>query len=43
MKFTYMKTPLNKYTFKIRKIREWVEGVVEGRVLNLFAAPRSNT
>jgi len=37
MKFTYMKTPLNKYTFKSTKIREWVESQVEGRVLNLFA------
>jgi hypothetical protein len=37
MKFTYMKTPLQRYTFKNRRIREWVESHVEGRVLNLFA------
>ena len=37
MKFSYLQTPLNKYTFKSSKIRTWVEGVVEGTVLNLFA------
>ena len=37
MKFTYMKAPLNKYTFKTKKIREWVECNSEGHVLNLFA------
>lgn len=37
MKFTYMKTPLRRYTFENRRIREWVESHVEGRVLNLFA------
>ena len=37
LKFTYMKTPLHKYTFKNKRIREWVEQNVEGRVLNLFA------
>jgi hypothetical protein len=37
IKFTYLKTPLNKYTFKSPKIRQWVEENVEGRVLNLFA------
>ena len=37
LKFTYMKTPLHKYTFKNRRIREWVEQNVEGKVLNLFA------
>jgi len=36
-KFTYLKTPLNKYTFKMPKIRHWVESQMEGRVLNLFA------
>jgi len=36
-KFTYLKTPLNKYTFKSQKIRQWVESNVEGKVLNLFA------
>ena len=36
-KFTYIKTPLNKYTFKVPKIRRWVEEFAEGRVLNLFA------
>lgn len=33
----YMKTPLNKYTFSIKPIREWVEKNSKGRVLNLFA------
>jgi len=37
MKFTYMKTPLNRYTFKSKKLRMWVENHVEGKVLNLFA------
>ena len=37
MKFSYMKTPLRKYTFENRRIREWVESRVEGTVLNLFA------
>ena len=37
LKFTYLKTPLNKYTFKSKKIQHWVENHCEGRVLNLFA------
>ena len=37
MKFTYLKTPLNRYTFKSKKIKLWVEQHVEGKVLNLFA------
>jgi len=37
MKFTYMKTPLYRYTFKNRRVREWVEQHVEGFTLNLFA------
>ena len=37
MEFTYMKTPLWKYTFSNKRIREWVEANVEGEVLNLFA------
>lgn len=37
MKFTYLKTPLNRYTFSNRKIREWVERYAEEPVLNLFA------
>lgn len=37
VKFTYMKTPLYRYTFKNARIREWVETNVEGKVLNLFA------
>ncbi len=35
--FEYMKTPLNKYTFKNKRIREWVERKCEGLTLNLFA------
>ena len=37
MKFDYIKCPLNKYTFRIKPIREWVENECEGRTLNLFA------
>ena len=37
MKLTYLKTPLNKYTFAIKPIREWVENNSKGKVLNLFA------
>jgi len=33
----YLKTPLHKYTFSIRPIREWVEKNSKGKVLNLFA------
>ncbi len=37
MKFTYLRQPLNKYTFKSPKIKEWVENNCDGLVLNLFA------
>lgn len=37
MKFTYLKTLLNKYTFKVAKIKSFVESVCEGKTLNLFA------
>jgi len=37
MKFDYIKCPLNRWTFKIKNIREWVEKTCEGKVLNLFA------
>jgi|TARA_Y100000310_G_scaffold141356_1_gene140802 hypothetical protein len=37
MKFTYLKTPLNKYTFKSKKIKQWVEEVSVPLVLNLFS------
>jgi hypothetical protein len=37
MKFTYMQTPLNRYTFKNSRIKKWVEDNIEGKVLNLFA------
>jgi len=33
----YFKTPLNKYTFSIKPIRNWVEKNSKGKVLNLFA------
>ena len=33
----WIKTPLNKYTFKPPRIRNWVEDVIEGYTLNLFA------
>jgi 16S rRNA G966 N2-methylase RsmD len=35
--FDYIKCPLNRYTFSIKPIREWVEKNCEGRTLNLFA------
>jgi hypothetical protein len=35
--FDYMKAPLNRYTFSVKPIREWVESVAEGMTLNLFA------
>lgn len=37
IKFTYIKAPLNRYTFSIKPIREWVEKRCNGKVLNLFA------
>jgi len=37
MKMSYVKTPIHRYTFKSKKLRQWVEENVEGRVLNLFA------
>ena len=37
MEFTYIKTPLNRYTFSIKPIREWVEKECGGKTLNLFA------
>lgn len=35
--FEHIHCPLNRYTFQIRPVREWVEKHCEGRVLNLFA------
>ena len=35
--FSYLKTPLNRYTFKSPKIKKWVECNIEGYTLNLFA------
>ena len=38
--FTYLRQPLNRYTFKAPKTREWVEQHCQGKhVLNLFAGP----
>jgi len=31
--FDYIKCPLNKWTFKVRNIREWVEKNCEGKTL----------
>lgn len=36
-RFDYIKCPLNRYTFSIAPIRQWVESVCSGKVLNLFA------
>jgi hypothetical protein len=35
--FSYIRCPLNRYTFSVAPICTWVESVCEGRVLNLFA------
>jgi len=37
VKITYLKCPLNKYTFSVKPIREWVESRSLGKTLNLFA------
>jgi len=38
--FTYLRHPLNRYTFKAPKTRAWVEEQCKGKyVLNLFAGP----
>lgn len=33
----YMEQPIRKYTFEMPKAKLWVEDVVEGKTLNLFA------
>ena len=39
-KFTYLRQPLNRYTFKAPGIRKWIEDCCNGKlVLNLFAGP----
>lgn len=37
MKMTYIKTPINKYTFKSEKIKKWVESNCLNFTLNAFA------
>lgn len=37
--FDHIRSPLHRYTFSVKPIREWVERHAEGRVLNLFAGP----
>jgi 23S rRNA G2069 N7-methylase RlmK/C1962 C5-methylase RlmI len=38
--FTYLRQPLNRYTFKAPKTRAWVEAHCKGKyVLNLFSGP----
>ena len=39
LRFTYLRTPLHKYTFSVAPIRNWVEKHSFGKVLNLFAGP----
>jgi len=39
VRFEHFRCPLHRYTFSVRPIREWVESVCEGKVLNLFAGP----
>lgn len=36
-RMSYLKCPLHRYTFKVKKIREFVESYARGKVLNLFA------
>ena len=36
-RFTHLRTPLNKFTFKMPQIRRWVESMAIGRTLNLFS------
>ena len=35
--FDYIQCPLNRYTFRVKPIRQWVENNCEGKTLNLFA------
>lgn len=35
--FEYFRCPLNRYTFKVKDIKDWIERQCHGRVLNLFA------
>jgi hypothetical protein len=37
VKFDYIKCPLNRYTFSVKPMKEWVEENCEGKTLNLFA------
>ena len=37
MEIEHIRCPLNKYTFKVKKIKEWVERNCKGKVLNLYA------
>jgi 16S rRNA G966 N2-methylase RsmD len=37
IEFEYIKCPLNRYTFSVKPVRQWVERHCEGKVLNLFA------
>jgi tRNA G10 N-methylase Trm11 len=37
IQFDYIKCPLNKYTFSVKPIRNWIESNCYGYTLNLFA------
>jgi hypothetical protein len=37
--FDHIRCPLNRYTFSVKPIRNWVESQCQGNVLNLFAGP----
>ncbi len=39
IKLSYYRSFPNKYTFRMRKVKKWVENALEGRVLNLYAGP----
>jgi len=39
LEIDFIKCPLNKYTFSVQPIREWVEKQCEGLTLNLFSGP----
>jgi len=42
LKFTYMRTPLYRFTFRNKRVREWVENHIQPpMVLNLFAGKYS--
>lgn len=37
LQIDHLRCPLHRYTFSVKPVRQWVERICEGRVLNLFA------